>query len=117
MEKYFEGIKGKKEAHRISHIIEHHISREVLDNLRKLSTFKEEGLSLSDFKGDSGSITDITLEAKQFERIISMGIFPGERIKVVARLPNGIVVRIENKKIFFSWEMARDIKVVEYAKA
>jgi len=117
LERYFKDTKGKKKAHEISHIFEHYISKEVLDNLKKLSTFKGMGSSLSGLKGDSGFITDIDLETKQFERIISMGVFPGEKIRVLAKLPNGLVFKVENKKIFASWEIAKGIKVLGYAEA
>ena len=117
LEKYFIDIKSNKEAHNISHLFEHYISKEVLDNLKKLSTFKGEGLSLVEFKKEEGLIADITLDAQLFERIISMGIFPGEKIKVIARLPNGVVLKIGNKKIFLAWEIAKNIKVLAYEKA
>jgi len=117
LEKYFIDIKSNKEAHNISHLFEHYISKEVLDNLKKLSTFKGEGLSLAEFKKEEGLIADITLDAQLFERIISMGIFPGEKIKVIARLPNGVVLKIGNKKIFLALEIAKNIKVLAYEKA
>ena len=117
LEKYFKDIKGKKDAHNISHFFEHHVSREVLDNLKKLSTFKGEGLPLAEFRKDKGLITDITLDTQLFERIISMGIFPGEKIEIIAKLPNGVVLKIRNKKIFLAWGMAKNIKVLEYGKA
>ena len=117
LEKYFIDIKSNEEAHNISHLFEHYISEEVLDNLKKLSTFKGEGLPLVELKKEEGLITDITLDTQLFERIISMGIFPGEKIKVIARLPNGVVLRIRNKKIFLAWEMAKNIKVLVYEKA
>jgi len=117
LEKYFEDIKSRKEAHDISHLFEHYISKEVLDNLKKLSTFKGEGLSLAEFKKEEGLITDIVLNTQLFERIVCMGIFPGEKIEVIAKLPNGVVLRIGNKKIFLAWEMAKNIKVLEYEKA
>ena len=117
LEKYFKDIKGKKDAHNISHLFEHYISKEVLGNLKKLSTFKGEGLPLAEFRKDKGLITDITLDTQLFERIISMGIFPGGKIEVISKLPNGVVLKIGNKKIFLAWEMAKNIKVLEYGKA
>ena len=117
LEKYFVDIKSNKEAHNISNLFEHYISEEVLDNLKKLSTFKGEGLPLTELKKEEGLITNITLDAQLFERIISMGIFPGEKIKVIARLPNGVVLRIGNKKIFLAWEIAKNIKALAYEKA
>jgi Mn-dependent DtxR family transcriptional regulator len=117
LEKYFEEIKSKKEAHRISHIIEHYISGEVLDNIKKLGTYKNRGLPLSEFEKEKGMITDIVVEEQLFERIISMGIFPGEKIRIIDKLPNGIVFKIRNKKIFLAKEVAEKINVFAYEKA
>jgi Mn-dependent DtxR family transcriptional regulator len=117
LEEYFKDIKSNKDAHSISNLFEHYISKEVLDSLRKLSTFKGKGLPLAEFRKDKGLITDITLDTQLFERIISMGIFPGEKIEIIAKLPNGVVLKIRNKKIFLAWEMAKNIKVLEYGKA
>jgi Mn-dependent DtxR family transcriptional regulator len=112
LEKYFENIKSKKQAHNISHFFEHYVSKEVLDNLKKLSTFRGEGTPLTAFKEEEGLITDITLNPQLFERIISMGIFPGEKVKVLARLHNGVILKIKNKKCFLAWEIAKSIKVL-----
>lgn len=117
LEKYFQNIKEKKEAHDVSHLFEHYISGEVLDNLKKLSTFKGEGSPLTEFEKGTCLITDITLDTKLFERIVSMGIFPGEKINTVARLTNGIVLKIGNKKIFLAWELAKNIRVLAYEEA
>ena len=97
-------------------IIEHHISKEVIDNLKKLSTFKGSGLPLIEFKKGKGFITDITLNTQLFERIISMGIFPGEKIEVLGLLPNGVILKIRNKKIFLGREIAKDIKFLANEK-
>ena len=116
LERYFEDIKSKKDAHRISNLIEHYISEEVIDNLKKLSTFKGKGLPLVEFKKEEGMITDITLNTQLFERIVSMGIFPGEKIEVIGELPNGVIFKIKNKKIFLAREVAKNIKVLAYEK-
>jgi Mn-dependent DtxR family transcriptional regulator len=116
LERYFKDIKNKKEAHRISHIIEHYISEEVIDNLKKLSTFKGDGKPLIEFKEDKGFITDIDLGTQLFERIISIGIFPGERIEVMFDLPNGIIIKVRNKKIFIPRKIASNIKVLSNEK-
>jgi Mn-dependent DtxR family transcriptional regulator len=117
LEKYFEDIKSKKEAHNISHIIEHHVSKEVIDNLKKLSTFKGSGLPLIEFKKGKGFITDMILDTQLFERIISMGIFPGENIEILGELPNGVILKIRNKKIFLAREIAKNIKFLTHEKA
>lgn len=116
LEKYFKNIKSKKQAHDISHFFEHYISREVLDNLKKLSTFRGEGILLTIFEGEECFITDITLDPQLFERIISMGIFPGEKVRILTRLHNGVVLKIKSKKCFIAWEIARNIRVLEDEK-
>ncbi len=116
LERYFEDIKSKKEAHRISHLIEHYISEEVIDNLKKLGTFKGRGIPLVEFKKEEGLITDIALDSQLFERIVSMGIFPGEKIKIIGELPNGVIFKIKNKKIFLAKKVAKNIKVLAYEK-
>ena len=78
LEKYFKERRSDIEAHRISHIIEHYISGEVVDNIKKLETYKSKGIPMSEYKKAKGLITDIAVEEQLFERIISMGIFPGE---------------------------------------
>jgi Mn-dependent DtxR family transcriptional regulator len=116
LERYFRDIKNKKDAHRMSHIIEHYISEEVIDNLKKLSTFKGDGKPLVEFKEGKGFITDINLDTQLFERIISIGIFPGEKIEKMFDLPNGIIIKIRNKKIFIPRKIAGNIKVLSNEK-
>ncbi len=116
IEKYFEDLKSKKEAHRISNLIEHYISEEVMENLEKLSTFKEKGASLVKFDKGECFITDIISSNELFERLISMGIFPGEKIKIIRDLPNGLIFSIRNKKVFISDEIAKSIRVLAYEK-
>ncbi|MEA2015797.1 MAG: iron dependent repressor, metal binding and dimerization domain protein [Actinomycetota bacterium] len=114
IEKYFEDLKSKKEAHNISNLIEHYISEEVMENLKKLSTFKEKGISLVKFDKGECLITDIVSGNDFFERLISMGVFPGEKIKIIKDLPNGIIFKIRNKKVFISDEIAESIRVLAY---
>jgi len=44
-EDYFKKTRTEREAHKIAHILEHYVSEEVLNNIKKLSTFKKEGIS------------------------------------------------------------------------
>jgi Mn-dependent DtxR family transcriptional regulator len=115
IENYFKKKKDKKMAYKIASILEHYVSQEVINNIKKLSTFKEEGVLLENFKHEQGLITDIT-SIKLFERIISMGLCPGEKIKIVKKLPNGIIVRVENKKFALGNEIANKIRVLDYKK-
>ncbi len=115
IETYFGKTKDKQKAHEIAHILEHNISEEVIENIRKLSALKERGTSLLGFKPSKDLlITDIDIpDDKLFERMISMGIFPGEKIKIVNEAPNSIIVEIRNKKFAIDKSIAKEIKVIK----
>ena len=117
LEEYFKKIRGRKKAHQIAHILEHYISGEVIKNIREISTLKEDGISLTKFKRENGLIADIVLSIGLFERVISMGIFPGEEIEIVKKIPNGVVVKVRDKKIVLDKNIAREIKVLDYEKS
>ena len=113
LEDYFRKIRSKKEAYKAASILEHYVSMEVIDNIKKLSTFKKEGIPLTEFKQKEGLIADTIFDIGLFERIISMGIFPGEKIKITNKLPNSIIVEIGNKKFALAKKIASGIKVLK----
>jgi Mn-dependent DtxR family transcriptional regulator len=117
LEEYFKKLRGRKEAHQIAHILEHYISEEVIKNIREISTLKEGSISLTKFKRENGLIADIVLGLGLFERVISMGIFPGEEIEIVKKIPNGVVIKVRDKKIVLDKNIAREIKVLDYEKS
>lgn len=114
IEDYFKETKNKKDAHKIAHILEHYVSKEVINNVKKLSTFKGEGVPLREFEiNREGVITDIVFsDYGVFERIVSMGIFPGEKIMLTNKIKNGVVVKVKNKKFALDKDIAKEIKVV-----
>jgi Mn-dependent DtxR family transcriptional regulator len=117
LEDYFKKIRNKEEAWNIASILEHYVSMEVVDNIKKISVLKNEGVPLTEIKQKEGLITDIALDDKLFERIISMGIFPGEKIKILNRLSGNIIVEIGNKKFALGGEIAKGIKVLNNEKS
>jgi Mn-dependent DtxR family transcriptional regulator len=118
-ENYFKRTRTEKEAHEIAHIVEHYVSEGVFNNLRKLATFKEKGISLTKLKlHKEGLITNIMIPANDlFERIVSMGIFPGEKIMITNEVPDDIIVRIKNKKIALDKRIAKEIEVLDHGKS
>jgi len=114
IENYFRRTKNINEAHKAADALEHYISEEVANNIRKLSTLKESGIPLIKFGIDKeGLIADIMLkDGKLLERIISMGIFPGERIKVINETSNTVIVKVKGKKIALGREIAKGIMVL-----
>lgn len=118
-EQYFKNTRTEKEAHEMAHILEHYVSEEVIHNIKKLTTFKEKGKSLTDFElHKKGLISDIlTSDNGLFERIVSMGILPGENIIVTNVVPNTLIVKVKNKKFALDNNIAKEIKVIEYEKS
>jgi len=114
LEDYFGKTRSKREAYKAASVLEHYVSMKVIDNIKELSTLKKEGTPLTEFKEKEGLITDIVFGVRLFERVISMGICPGERIRITNKLPNSIIVEIENKKFALDKNIAKGIKVLDF---
>jgi len=113
LENYFKKARSKKEAWEKASILEHYISIEVIDNIKELSTLKKESIPLTEMRQKEGLITDILFNIKLFERIISLGILPGEKIKIVNELPDNVIVEVRNKKFALAKKIAKGIKVLK----
>jgi Mn-dependent DtxR family transcriptional regulator len=112
IENYFKKTRSKEEAWKAASVLEHYVSEEVIDNIKKLSTLRKEGIPLTELKQEKGLITNIIFDPRLFERVISMGISPGERIKITNKLPDSIIVEIENKKFALDKSIAKGIRVL-----
>ncbi len=117
LEKYFKETRGKRKAHEMAHILEHYISMEVIDNIKKLSTLKKESVSLIEFEQKEGLVANILLGIGLFERLVSMGICPGEKIRITNKIPNGVIIETKNKKFALDKIIAKGIKMLEYEKS
>jgi len=117
-EDYFKKTRTEEEAHKIAHILEHYVSEEVLYNIKKLSTFKKEGIYLTKLKlSKKGLIINIIISGNGlFERMVSMGIVPGEEVMITGEVSNAIIIKIKNKKFALDKDIARKIKVLEYGE-
>ncbi len=115
LENYFKRTKNKKDAHKIAHILEHYIFEEVIKNIKKLSTLKESGVPLTECKlRKEVMIVDINIPGNDlFERIISMGVFPGEKILLTNKIPGSVIIRAGHKKLAIGKDIAKEIKVLE----
>jgi Mn-dependent DtxR family transcriptional regulator/Fe2+ transport system protein FeoA len=116
LERYFKETRSEGKAHQAAHLLEHYVSEEVIKNIKKMFTLRDEGVSLINFESNQvGLITDITSsDYKLFERMISMGLLPGQVIIVTHNIPSGIIVRINNKKIVLDKSIAKEIRALEY---
>ncbi len=118
-ENYFKRTKSENEAHEIANVLEHYVSQEVINNVIKMSTFKNEGVPLTKLDQHRKKlITDIMVsDDALFERLVSMGIVPGENIMVINELPNVTMVKIKDKKFALDKNIARKIKVLKYEES
>jgi Mn-dependent DtxR family transcriptional regulator len=119
LEDYFKEMRGERQAHQAAHLLEHYVSEEVINNIKKIITLKKEGVPLTKFGlNKEGLITDIvSSDYKLFERMISIGILPGEVIEVTHKIPSGLIIKIKNKKIVLDKTIAKEIKVLKYEKS
>jgi len=114
LENYFKETSNEQIAHKKAHVIEHYISKEVIKNIRKLHTLKVKGIPLTRSRlHEKNLIADITTPNRElFERIVSMGIFPGEEIRITNRISHGVVVKTKNQKFALGQDIAKEIKVM-----
>ncbi|MCK4234512.1 ferrous iron transport protein A, partial [candidate division WOR-3 bacterium] len=84
-----------------------------------LSAFKGKGYPLTKAKIHKARlITNIMISNNRlFERIVSMGIFPGEEITITNEVPNAVIIRIKNNKFALDKEIAEKVMVLEYEKS
>lgn len=119
LEDYFEEARGKKEAHELAHLLEHYVSEEIIRNMKKLSTFRGVGVPVTELEvREESLITDITVpDDKLFERMVSMGIFPGGKIRIVNVIPGRVIVEIQSKKFALDKSIAEEIKVLGHERS
>lgn len=118
IESYFQETRSKDEASKMAHILEHYIHEEVMGKIQRASAFKGKGVPLTECTLDEeGLIADVTItDYELFERMVSMGIFMGESIKFLYRIPNGVIVGIGGKMIALDKELAKEIKILASEK-
>ena len=119
LENYFKKTRGEREAHEAAHILEHYVSKEVIDSIKKLSTLKKKGVPLTKVElNEECIITDLTFsDPGLFERVVSVGIFPGEKIRITNKISTTTIVNIGNKKIALDRDIAKGIEVLKNEKA
>jgi Mn-dependent DtxR family transcriptional regulator len=118
IEDYLKKTRSAINAHVAANIIEHYVSREVINNLKKISTLRKKGRPLTRFNlNKEGIIVEIAFsDYKLFERVVSMGLFPGEKIIVINKVLNRIILKLREKKIALDNNIAERIKAVNYGK-
>lgn len=112
IENYFKQDFNEEDAHKIAHILEHYISKEVVENMKMISELEGFGIPLSEFSSSEGIITRLSFDDPQlFERIVSMGVCPGQRITIIARVGIGVVVKLRNTQLAIDYRISKGIMV------
>lgn len=112
IEEYLMRFYDEKMAHRAAHILEHMVSKEVIANLKRLNSYESDGVSLREFASTEGLIIALKIEDTQlFERMVSMGVCPGQRIKIIARVSAGLIIKLKHTQIAIDNSICDDIKV------
>lgn len=112
VERHFEKSRSKEEAHKAAHFLEHQISSDVIERIEKVSSLRDKGTPITKLGSNQGLITSILLEGKIFERVVSMGMCPGRKVRIHNDLPNAIVVEIDGKKLALEKGIAKQIEFV-----
>jgi Mn-dependent DtxR family transcriptional regulator/Fe2+ transport system protein FeoA len=113
IEDYFRHEVGCEEAHRIAHRLEHIIVEEVVYSLKRIRELEKKGSPLSGDEWGEGLITRVDIADSQlFDRMISMGICPGQWIRTIKRFYGGLIILLGNTQLAVDWEIASQIEVM-----
>ena len=116
LKNYFLKTRNKKEAYKTAHILEHYVSDEVIKTINKLSINKGKGLPLTKLELSQESIVaDIVIhDIKLFERLVSIGIVPGNKVILKNIIPNGVIIKVKNKIFALDKNIAKKILVIKH---
>ncbi|MEA3239814.1 MAG: metal-dependent transcriptional regulator [Candidatus Bipolaricaulota bacterium] len=115
-ERFFNEILGEPPAaaHAVAEKLEHVISQQALEELKKSLARARGATPLIDIlPGEAGTIVAVRDPGgKSFSRLMGMSLSPGARLKLIRKLPNGAtIVEINGGKAAIATEIARAIFV------
>ncbi len=115
-ERFFMEILGEPlpSAHAAAEQLEHAISQQALKELKEALRRTQGAVLLSDLSvGDAGTLIAIKDPGeKTFARMMGIGLYPGSRLKVIGKMPNGsMIVKINGVKVAVAVEIARAVFV------
>ena len=113
IEEFFLSDHDGTDPHRIADILEHFISKEVIENMKQITNLESYGIPLNDLCLGEGIITELNISDSQlFERLVSMGVCPGQKIKIIARFAFGMVIKLNNIQIAVDNRICKRILVM-----
>jgi len=113
IEYFIKSQTNKCDAHQMAHILEHSLTENAIQGMFTVSSLKEQGIPLSQFKLPSGTIVDISWNScNLMTKLISIGIFPGQRIQILSKSVNNYLLEVKRSKIAIDRILAKVIKLI-----
>lgn len=113
IEEFIKNKTNSCDAHEMAHVLEHSLSEESIKTMYLMSSFKGKGTPLCDFSLPSGTIVDISWNScNLMTKLISIGIFPGQRIHILNASGNNYLLNVKNSKIAIGRKLASGIMLI-----
>ncbi len=113
IENYIKSKTNSCNAHEMAHILEHELSEEAIRGIIKASALKGRGKCLNEFRLPHGVIVDVNLEqCNVWTKLISLGIFPGQRIQILSRTATNYIIMVKSSKLAIDRILAEGIYLV-----
>jgi Mn-dependent DtxR family transcriptional regulator len=114
IEKYFHEILEEPVSHNVAHALEHFVAEKTIKRMKDFLAMKERGKPTTDFPlGRDILIVGIQSTDKNIlEKIISLGLAPGNKIRVEEKIPNAVIFNVGGRKVALANEIAESILAV-----
>ncbi len=100
--------------HKIADILEHSLSEQEINNvLRMKQQNKIRSYSLYEFRLPSATVYNLKFNSeKLFYKILSLGIYPSQRIEILQRNGNNLIIRVKGGRFAIDKKIAQCIQVI-----
>ncbi len=101
-------------SHKIASILEHSLSSRAIEQLIFMQHTKNiKSFPLDDYNLPQATIYRITFDSeKLFYKMISLGIYPGQRIEISHQNNNNQIIKVKNSRFAIDRFIARNIQVI-----
>jgi Mn-dependent DtxR family transcriptional regulator len=113
IEEYVKGKSLQCNTHQIAHILEHHLTEDQIQGMISASEYSDRGVPLPNFKLPTGTIVEVNLgDCKIWTKLISIGVFPGQKIHILNRTASNFLLEIKNSKFAIDSRLANGILLI-----
>ena len=101
-------------SHKIASILEHSLSSRAIEQLIFMQHTKNiKSFPLNEYNLPQATIYRITFDSeKLFYKMISLGIYPGQRIEISHQNNNNQIIKVKNSRFAIDRIIARNIQVI-----